>query len=195
MINKIIIRNTAFLKKGVHLWKQISTLNYFAKNLCSTYDESYCFNESLCCRRHKHLPFQCDYNDNETLAAYAKGNYDFVNLEQIEEFFVFKGAYEIAGYIHNDDAPCRTENYAILGYCLEYYNDNPYITKFLEKTYSPEQLASFQGPMEEEIAETVISLDEKEEESEEQKEDLPSNDSNSLTLTLYDYPPCLHKEE
>ena len=76
-----------FSKKGVHLWKQISTLNYFAKNLCSTY-ESYCFNESLCCRRHKHLPFQCDYNDNETLAAYAKGNYDFGNLEQTE-FFCF----------------------------------------------------------------------------------------------------------
>ena len=33
------------------------------------------------------------------------------------------------------------------------------------------------------------------EESDEQKEDLPSNDSNSLTLTLFDYPPCLPKEE
>ena len=88
------------------------------------------------CRRHKHLPFQCDYNDNEILAAYAKGNYDFNNLEQIEEFVVFKGAYEIAGCIQNDDAPCKIENYAILGYCLEYYNDNPYITKFLEKIYS-----------------------------------------------------------
>src|SRR6266567_4305363 len=49
--------------------------------------------------------------------------------------------------------------------------------------------------MEEEIAETGSSLDEKEEESEERKEDLPSNDSNSLTLTLYDYPPCVPKEE
>ena len=43
--------------------------------------------------------FQCDYNDNKILAAYAKGNYSFDNLEQIEEFVVFKGAYEIAGYI------------------------------------------------------------------------------------------------
>src|SRR4051812_19291086 len=49
--------------------------------------------------------------------------------------------------------------------------------------------------MEEEIAETEPSLDEKEEESEEQKEYPPSNDSNSLTLTLYDYPPCLPKDE
>ena len=81
--------------------------------------------------------------------------------------FVFKGAYEkIAGYIQNDDAPCRTDNYAILGYCLEYYNDNPYITEYLEKTYSQEQLASFQEPMEERIAKTMISFDEKQEESE-----------------------------
>ena len=63
-------------RKGKHLWVQIYKLNCFARNLCSTYDESYCFNESFCCRRHKHPPFQCDYNDNETLAAYAKENYD-----------------------------------------------------------------------------------------------------------------------
>ena len=49
--------------------------------------------------------------------------------------------------------------------------------------------------MEEEIAETMISLDEREQESEEQKEDPPPNDSNSSTLTLFDYPPCLPKEK
>ena len=49
--------------------------------------------------------------------------------------------------------------------------------------------------MQEGIAETVISLAEKEEESEEQREYLPSNDSNSSTLTLFDCPPCLSKEE
>src|SRR3954464_14781033 len=46
--------------------------------------------------------------------------------------------------------------------------------------------------MEEEIDETGSSLDEKDEESDEQKEEewihpcLPSNESNSLTLTLYE---------
>src|SRR3954468_23122652 len=47
--------------------------------------------------------------------------------------------------------------------------------------------------MEEEIAETESSLDEKEEESDKQKEEewshpcLPPNESNSLTPTLYEY--------
>ena len=49
--------------------------------------------------------------------------------------------------------------------------------------------------MEEEIDETIISLNEREEESEEQKENPPPNDSNSSTLTLFDYPPCLPKEK
>ena len=56
--------------------------------------------------------------------------------------------------------------------------------------------------MEEEITETESSLDEKEEESDEQKEEewssypfTPSNDSNSSTLTLFDCPPCLPKED
>ena len=116
-------------QKGKYLWGQINTLNGFARNLCSTYDESWCFNESICCGRHKHLPFQCDYNDNETLAAYVKGNYDLDNLEQIEEFVAFMWAYEIAALLKNrDDAPYKTEYFSILGYCLEYYNDNHYIT-------------------------------------------------------------------
>src|SRR4051794_13212314 len=183
------------LQKGKHLWEQISRLYIIARNLCSTYNVTYCFDKSSCCRRYKHLPFQCEYNDNVTISSYVKGNYEFYDMEQIEEFVVFKGAYEIAGYIQNDDAPCKPENYAILGYCLEYYNDNPYITEFLKKKYSPKQLATFLEPVGDEIAETETLLDEKEEESEEQKKDLPSNDSNSLTLTLYDCPPCLPKEE
>ncbi|KAK1617011.1 hypothetical protein QYE76_022528 [Lolium multiflorum] len=54
---------------------------------------------------------------------------------------------------------------------------------------------------EEEIDEPESSLDEKEEESDEQKEEewisypcQPSNESNSLSLTLFDCPPCLPKE-
>ena len=55
--------------------------------------------------------------------------------------------------------------------------------------------------MEEEIAKIESSLDEKEEDSDEQNEEewshpcLPSNESNSLTLTLYDCPPCLSEED
>ena len=124
-------------EKGKHLSLQVIKLHNFATDLCSTYDESWCFNESRCCRKHKHLPFQCDYNDNETLASYARGYYDFDKLEQIEEFFVFMGAYEISALLKNrDEAPYKSDNFFILGYCLEYYNNNPNITEFLEKTYS-----------------------------------------------------------
>jgi hypothetical protein len=56
--------------------------------------------------------------------------------------------------------------------------------------------------MEEEIAETGSSLDEKEEESDDQEEEewssyscLPPNKSNSSTSTLFDRPPCLPKED
>ena len=42
-----------------------------------------------------HLPFSCEFNDNETLASYARGIYDYYDVERIEEFVVSKGAYEI----------------------------------------------------------------------------------------------------
>ena len=144
--------------------------------------------------RHKHLAFQYEYNEDETLASYAKRNYDFYDAEQIEEFVAFKGAYEITSFLENiDDAPYKSESLAILQYCLENYNDNYYITDYLERISPPkEETNVLQDSMEEEIAETESSLDEKEEESDEQKEEewsqscLPSNESNSLTLTLYE---------
>ena len=38
-----------------------------------------------------------------------------------------------------DDASYKSENFVILGYCLEYYNNNPYITEFPERTYPPKE--------------------------------------------------------
>ena len=86
-------------QKGIHLWKIINTLNNYARDLCLNYDISYCCDESSCSMNFKHLPFQCTGNDNETLASYAKGNYDFYDVEPIEEFIAWKGAYEISSSI------------------------------------------------------------------------------------------------
>ena len=75
------------------------------------------------------------------MASYAKGNYDFDNLEKIEEFVVFMGAYEITAVLKNiNDASYKSENYVILGYCLNYYSDNPHITEFLERTYPKKKI-------------------------------------------------------
>src|SRR3954462_11618984 len=155
----------------------------------------FCRDESCCFMRHKHLAFQCEYNDDETLASYAKRNYDFVDAEKIEEFVAYKGAYEITSLLKNiDDAPYKSESLSILNYCLENYDAKYYITDHLERISPPkEETNVLQGTMEEEITEPESSLDEKEEESDEQEEEewshpcLPSNESNSLNLTLYDY--------
>src|SRR3954470_1907307 len=181
-------------QEGIHLWKQIHQLYEYARNLCSNYNISFCRDESCCFMRHKHLAFQCEYNDDETLASYAKRNYDFYYAEEIEEFVAFKGAYEITYLLKNiDDAPYKSESLVILNYFFENYNANYYISVHLERISPPkEETNVLQDFMEEEIAETESSLDEKEEESDEQKEEewshpcLPSNESNSLTLTLYE---------
>ena len=59
--------------------------------------------------------FQCACNDTEILASYAKGNYDFYDVERIEEFVAWKGAYEITSLLENgDDAPYKSESFTIL---------------------------------------------------------------------------------
>src|ERR1044072_4002458 len=181
-------------QKRIHLWRLIHQSYEYAKNLCSIYNISFCRDESCCFMRHKHLAFQCEYNEDETLASYAKRNYDFYDAELIEEFVAFKGAYEITSLRKTiDDAPYKSESLAILNYCLENYDANYYIIDYLERISPPkEETNVLQDSMEEEIAETESSLDENEEESDKQKGEewshpcLPSNESNSLNLTLYE---------
>ena len=41
----------------------------------------------------KHLPYLCEFNDNEILSSYEKGVYSYYDIEQTGEFVAFKGAY------------------------------------------------------------------------------------------------------
>ena len=99
---------------------------------------SYSFDESSCFD-YKHLTFQCACNANETLSSYAKGNYDFYDVEPIEEFIAWKGAYEISSLIENDDdAPYKSESFAILNYCMDNYKvEHCYITDYLKGLSPP----------------------------------------------------------
>ena len=64
-------RDYRLILKGKLLWDQIEMLQWYAWNLCLRYGYT-------CCSRMKapHLPFSCEFNDNETLAYYANGRYD-----------------------------------------------------------------------------------------------------------------------
>ena len=84
-----------------------------------------------------HLPFSCEFNDNETLASFANSIYVYYDVERIEEFVAFKGAYEIESLFEKDEAfdddVYRPENFAILKYCYENYKYNADINAFIEK--------------------------------------------------------------
>ena len=180
-------------EKGRLLWDQINRLLCYAWNLCEIYDFT-------CCSKNpkKHLPYLCEFNDNEILSSYAKGVYSYYDIEQIEEFVAFKGAYEVASLIEKYNATLyKSEKFAILEYCYDNYASNAYVKLYIEKLSAvQEETNILQESMEEEIDETVSSLDEKDdEESEEQKEEErisylcpPSNESNSSTHTLFNSP-------
>ena len=118
------------------------------------------------------------------------------------------GAYEIESMFKEfddfDDSVYRPEIFAILKYCYENYEYNADINAFVEKvSVVQEETNILQESMEEEIDETMSLLDEKyEEESEDQKEEErisypcpPSNESNSSTHTLFNFPSCLPKDD
>ena len=72
-------RDCCLTRKGKLLWDQIHILKWYAWNLCSRYDYT-------CCSRMNapHLPFSSKFNDNETLASYSNGIYDYYDVERIE---------------------------------------------------------------------------------------------------------------
>ena len=72
-------RDYRLTQKGKLLWDQIHILRWYARQLCLIHDYT-------CCSRMKapSLPFSCNFNDNETLASYANGRYDYYDVEQIE---------------------------------------------------------------------------------------------------------------
>src|SRR4051812_9675894 len=161
-------------QKGKHLWEQIDKLNTIAREVCFTYNVTYCFDKSCFCRRYKHLPFQCEYNYNVTISSYVKGNYDFYDVEQIEEFIAFKGAFELASLLENtDDSPYECEVYDILKFFFDNYKEeNGYILEYFNRCFpQTEDTNVLLEPMEDEIAEPESSLDEKEEGSDGQEEE------------------------
>ena len=87
----------------------------YAWNLCELCDFT-------CCSKNpkKHLPYLCEFNDNEILSSDEKGVYSYYDIEQIEEFVAFTGAYEIASLIEKYDITLyKSENFDILKYCYE----------------------------------------------------------------------------
>ena len=124
------LRDYRLTQKGKLLCDQIQMLKWYARQLCLMHDYT-------CCSRMKapHLPFSGKFNDNETLASYANGRYDYYDVEQIEEFVAFMGAYEIEymfkAFDDFDDSIYRPEIFAILRYCYENYEYNYNINAFI----------------------------------------------------------------
>src|ERR1043165_7636969 len=106
-------------QKGKHLWDHIQVSYCYAESLCHIYDFTCCSNIER-----KNLPFQCKFNENEILSSYAKGVYDYFDVEKIEEFVAFKGAYEIASLIEKYyDTIHKSENFVVLASLIEKYYD------------------------------------------------------------------------
>src|ERR1041385_7920348 len=109
-------------QKGKHLWDKIHVSYCHAKLLCYNYDFTCCSNID-----HKHLPFQCEFNENEILSSYAKVDYDYFDVEKIEEFVAFKGSYEIASLIEKYYGTIhKSKLFAVLQYYFENYVRNDY---------------------------------------------------------------------
>ena len=84
----------------------------------------------------KHLPYQCEFGDNGIISSYAKGVYNYYDVQQIEEFVAFKGASLIEKY---DATLYKSESFAILEYCYDNYTSNAYVKPYIEKFFAVQE--------------------------------------------------------
>ena len=116
-------------EKGKLLWGQIQRLQCYAWNLCEIFDFTCCSENPK-----KHLPYQCEFIYNGILSSYSKGVYNYYDVQQIEEFVAFKGAYEIASLIEKYEATLyKYENFTVLEYCYYNYASNTYVKQYIEE--------------------------------------------------------------
>ena len=69
-------RDYRLTQKGKLLWDQIHILNWNARQLCLRYDYTCCFKVKA-----PHLPFSCEFNDNGIVSSYAKGVYNYYDVQ------------------------------------------------------------------------------------------------------------------
>jgi len=133
-------------EKGKLLLDQIHRLQCYAWTLCELYDFTCCSENPK-----KHLTYQCLSCDNGIVSSYAKGVYNYYDVQWIEEFVAFKGTYEIASLIEKYDATLyKSEIFSILEYCYDNYASNAYVKLYIEDLYAvQEETNTMQESMEE----------------------------------------------
>ena len=89
-INKSGTKNTACLKRGYtygnNYISYMSMLETCAQNIIYLF----CRDESCCFMRHKHLAFQCEYNDDETLASMLKEIMIFIMQSKLKNLLLLR---------------------------------------------------------------------------------------------------------
>ena len=149
---------------------------------------------NCCSEQHdRHFKFQCRFSKEPLIATYHWVNYIHLGAEQVEQFITFMAASEIDSFMAENYETCiaskglKFTSSFILNYGLDNFRKNEYTIDYRERLLNlQEDTHILQEPMEEEIAETERSLDEKEVESDDQKKEelssypyLPSNMTNS----------------
>ena len=149
--------------KGKVMRGVLQKLDLIAKILLKRNDINCCSEQDT-----KHLKFQCGFGKKVLIANYHWDNYIHLGFEEVEQFVLFMGASEIDSFMAKNYETCVACNKLketvsfILYYCLENFSNNCYIIDYKERLiHAQECTPNLQEPVEEEIAESEISLDEK----------------------------------
>ena len=91
-------------------------------------------NEEPCCSEYsRHFEFQCPSNKVEpVIATYHTGNYAHLGVEEVEQFVIYMGAYELYTFIDEHEtcpiaSECKVTISNILNICINNFDENIYV--------------------------------------------------------------------
>ena len=96
-------------EEGKRLGGYIELLNEIARTLLNFH------NEETCCSKYcRHFEFQCPSNKVEpVIATYHTGNYARLGMEEVEQFVIFMGAYELYTFIDEHETCPIASHYKV----------------------------------------------------------------------------------
>jgi hypothetical protein len=89
----ILLLKHIISQEGKYMNNLLRSLEHFAKDLLAHYDRSYWFCQG------KHFDYQCRSHVEHVVASFYTYNYVPLGIKEVEQYVIFKGAYELKLFI------------------------------------------------------------------------------------------------
>ena len=168
----------------------MSMLNHIANEILENHDDMNCCSK----QKFRHFGFQCMFHEENVIASYHRGDYAHLGMEQVEQFIIFMGAYELKTFKdlnYEISAVARKHECVLdctLDICINDFSENIYVVDFNEGSTTARESTNVLQEEDDKSLSLGMTMPPKEEYKEEQVEEewssYPSSTPNNGNIQI-----------